>query len=86
MNAITPLQRARLSITRRRGAVLRQVDIASAAGISQARYSSIERGLESTRPEVAELIVRAFRRYGVRDLTELHVLYPQRFMRRQRAS
>lgn len=58
-----------------------QKQAASKAGIEQGHYSRIERGLYRCNPDLAARIVAAFKGSG---LDEIHVLYPERFMPKQR--
>lgn len=66
----TPLR----SLREKRG--LTASEVAEAIGINQAHYSRIEAG-EGTRAETAERIAEYF---GREFITELHILYPRRFM------
>lgn len=67
----TPLQRARISDTRKPS----QEDIAGFVGITQSYYSRIERGAVQATPDIAEKLVRFF---GNR-VSEVEILYPERF-------
>lgn len=66
----SPLRRLRLS----RGLSLR--DVANAVGADDSSISRIETGKQKPSPELAQRIVEYF---GSRRLTELHILYPERY-------
>lgn len=66
----TPLKRAR------EARKLTQTDVAEQIGISQSTYSRIEGGGKTAR-ETAQAIVAFFGQQS--GLSELHVLYPERF-------
>ena len=54
---------------------LTAIAVAEAVGVSQGQYSRIENG-EGTQAQTAERIVEFF---GREFITEIHVLYPERF-------
>jgi transcriptional regulator with XRE-family HTH domain len=56
--------------------------LAKAAGLDKGNLSKLERGLCRASPQTAEQIVAAL---GDPRLTELHILYPERFSRRMSA-
>lgn len=68
-SSVTPLRRVREA----RKLTLQQVS--AQTGINTGNLSRIERG-GSTSPERAELLARLF----APDITELEILYPERFM------
>lgn len=53
-----------------------QLEVAEAVGISRAFLSKIERGQESPSPELAARLVKHF---GDGRITEMQILYPERF-------
>jgi transcriptional regulator with XRE-family HTH domain len=80
---LTPLRRARLRLYERaRTAKDRQrwtgIAVAAAADIDQGHLSRIEHGKCRAMPDQAERLVRVF---PTGALNEVHVLYPERFMK-----
>lgn len=69
---MTPLQKARLVL----GETVE--DMARELGIDKAHLSRLERQKAGCSVEVAERIVRVFRRRGI-EMDERHVFYPRRY-------
>lgn len=65
----TPLRKIRKTLR------LKQYDVATACGIPQPTFSKIESGTVTATPENAAAIAKHFG--GA--VTELHILYPERF-------
>jgi predicted transcriptional regulator len=77
---VTPLRRARMK------AGIASAVIARESGLHLATITRIERGLQCASPDVAAGIVRALRRLGISGVTEMQILYPQRYRRGVRAA
>ena len=80
---MTPLRRARLRLWQRARTDRDRhrwtgIAVAEAAEIDQGHLSRIEHAKARAMPEQAERLVRVF---PPSTLNELHVLYPERFMR-----
>lgn len=72
----TPLKRARLDLG------INQETLAAALGISQAHISSLENRKERASADLAEKIVEYF---GSHNITEVQILYPERFANKEAA-
>lgn len=72
---MTPLKKARIAKGWRLSDVVeRLAQIGEATDTSN--LSRLERGVQRASPQLAESLVRVF---GKRAITEIHVLYPERF-------
>lgn len=73
---MTPLKKARKAKGWRLADV---VDRLAAIGeeTDTSNLSRLERGMQRASPQLAEKLVRVF---GKRSITEIHVLYPERFI------
>lgn len=50
--------------------------------VDVSHYGRIERGLVGASPELAAKLAAFYREHGIR-LTEMQILYPERYMRRR---
>lgn len=57
-------------------------DVAKEVGVSAAQLSRVERGVAGGSPALAERLVRFF---GRKKITEEHILYPERFAKKEAA-
>lgn len=74
---MTPLKRIRLE----KG--IKQIDLAGKVGIDQSHLSRIESGRERASPDVAAKLAEQI---GREWITELHILYPERYPSSQGAA
>lgn len=78
---MTPLKKARLT----KGWKLADV-VARLAAVGEITHtgnlSRLERGVQRASPQLAESLVKVF---GKKSLTEIHVLYPERFIEQSAA-